>query len=106
MRTKLTADYVIGFDGKGHVIWPRGEVVFSGQKIDFVGQGFAGPVDRVIDYGRAMIGPGFIDLDALGDLDSTILCFDNGPEWTIGRVWSEDYLCAGPQEAYSFDEQI
>ncbi len=106
MRTKLRADFVIGYDGTGHVIWPKGEVVFSGDRIDYVGRAFPGDVDRTVDYGNAVIGPGFVDLDALGDLDSTILCFDNGPEWTIGRVWSEEYLRSGPAEAYSFDEQI
>lgn len=106
MRTKLTAAHVIGYGPQGHEFWQPGEVVFEGDRIIFVGRDFPGEVDRAVDYGNAIIGPGFIDLDALGDLDSTILCFDNGPEWKIGRVWSEDYLKSGPAEAYSFDEQI
>lgn len=106
MRTRLTAAHVIGHGKQGHEFWRDGEVVFENDRILFVGRGFQGNVDRTIDYGNAIVGPGFIDLDALGDLDSTILCFDNGPEWTIGRVWSEEYLKSGPQEAYSFDEQI
>ena len=106
MRTKLTASHVIGHDGSGHVIYPGGEVVFENDRILHVGWQFDGTVDRTVDYGDAIIGPGFIDLDALGDLDTTVLSVDNGPEWKIGRVWSEDYLRSGPVEAYSFDEQI
>lgn len=105
-RTKLTAEWVAGFDGQNHVLWPNGEVVFSGDRIEFAGRNFPGPVDRTINYGKALIGPGFIDLDALGDLDTTILTFDNGPDWTLGRVWSEEALRAGPREAYTPDEEL
>ena len=66
MRTRLKAEYVIGFDGSAHELWRDGEVVFSGNAIEFVGRGFQGRVDRTIDYGRAVISPGLIDLDALG----------------------------------------
>ena len=105
-RTRLTAEWVVGFDGHGHVLWPNGEVVFTGDRIEFVGRNFPGSADRTVDYGRALIGPGFIDLDALGDLDTTILTFDNGPDWTLGRVWSEEALKAGPEEAYTPDEEL
>ncbi len=103
-RTKLRASNVIGFDGRSHVIWRNGEIVIEGTRIIFVGRGFEGRTDGDIDYGEAMIGPGFIDLDALGDLDSTVLTLDNGPDWTLGRIWTETYLREGPREAYSFDE--
>jgi len=53
----------------------------------FVGHGFPGEVARRIDYGHALIGPGFVDRDALADLDTTILAYDNQPAWTKGRVW-------------------
>lgn len=105
-RIGLKASFVVGFDGAQHVLWRHGEVVFEGGKILFVGRGFAGEVSQWIDYGHALIGPGFIDLDALGDLDSTVLTLDNGSEWNMGRVWSEDYLRAGPTECYSPDEEL
>lgn len=106
MRTKILSDYVIGFDGRGHIIIEQGEVVFEGNTIVFVGHGFEGHVERSIDYGNAVIGPGFVDLDALGDLDTTILGFDKRPGDEIGRVWSEAYLKSGPAEAYTADEQL
>lgn len=105
-RIGLKASFVVGFDGKQHVLWRHGEVVFEGGTIIFVGRGFPGEVSQWIDYGHALIGPGFIDLDALGDLDSTVLTLDNGAEWNMGRVWSEDYLRAGPSECYSPDEEL
>ena len=63
----------------------------------------SGMVARRIDYGNALIGPGFIDLDALSDLD-TPSWLDNQPAWRKGRVWPEDYLRAGPIEMYTPDE--
>ncbi len=91
-RIGLRASCVVGFDGAQHVLWRDGEVVFNGSCIEFVGRGYAGPVDQWIDYGNALIGPGFIDLDALGDLDSTVLTLDNGDERDMGRLWSAEYL--------------
>jgi cytosine/adenosine deaminase-related metal-dependent hydrolase len=106
MRTLLTADWVVGFHKGDHALIPKGEVVFSGQTIEFVGRSFPGPVDRRIDYSRAMIGPGFIDLDALGDLDTEVLTFDNGPWKNLGRIWTEDALRRGPTEAYTPEEEL
>jgi cytosine/adenosine deaminase-related metal-dependent hydrolase len=105
-RTRLRAAHVIGFGGTGHVLWRNGEVVFEDGLILFVGRGFEGRIDEDIDHGEAVIGPGFIDLDALGDLDSTVLTLDNGPEWKLGRIWTEQYLAEGPREAYSPEEEI
>jgi len=105
-RIGLRANHLVGFDGKQHVLWQPGEVVFEGQTIVFVGRGFTGEVNQWIDYGNALISPGFIDLDALGDLDTTVLTLDNGSAWQIGRLWSEDYLRRGAQECYSLEETL
>ncbi|WP_166359958.1 chlorohydrolase family protein [Pseudomonas akapageensis] len=105
-RIGLKASCVVGFDGNQHVLWRDGEVVFEGARILFVGRGFEGPVDQWIDHGNALIGPGFIDLDALGDLDSTVLTLDNGDERDMGRMWSEEYLAAGPRESYSAIDEV
>jgi cytosine/adenosine deaminase-related metal-dependent hydrolase len=105
MRTRLNAAWVLGFDGTSHVLWRDAQVVFTGDRIEFVGRDFPGPVDRDVDYGRALIMPGLIDLDALGDLDSGVLTVDNGSKLEMGRLWSEDYLRDGPRETYTADEQ-
>lgn len=106
MRTLLKAEFVVGFNGTSHELWRDGEVVFSGNTIEFVGRNFQGHVDKTIDYGRALIGPGLIDLDALGDLDSDVLGFDNGSRLEMGRQWSEEYLREGSREAYTDEEEI
>lgn len=96
---------MIGFNGAAHEVWRDGEVVFCGDTIEFVGRCFPGPVDRTVDYGRAIVSPGLIDLDALGDLDSGVLTFENGDRRSPGRMWSEEYLQGGPQEAHTEEEE-
>ncbi|SDE70154.1 hypothetical protein [Ruegeria marina] len=100
----MTADWVFGHREDGHVLLPRCEIVFEDGEILFVGRGFDGDVARRLDYGPALIGPGFIDLDALGDLDTTVLALDNQPGWRKGRVWPDSYMQAGPREMYSPEE--
>lgn len=103
-RTLLTARWVVGQrDGK-HVVHENGVVVIEGDSILHVGSQFEGEVAERIDYGQALISPGFIDLDALSDLDTTILGYDNGPAWKKGRVWPESYVSHGPYEMYSDEE--
>jgi len=99
----MTARWVVGHEDGHHILFHDGEVVFEGGKIVFVGHGFPGEVARRVDCGHALIGPGFIDLDALSDLDTTVLGFDNQPAWKKGRVWPEDYMRA-PREMYTPDE--
>ena len=66
-RTRLKAAFVVGHQVGAQVLWRDAEVVFSGNTIEFVGQHFPGHVDQTVDYGHALISPGLIDLDALGD---------------------------------------
>lgn len=103
-RTLLTARWLVGHRDGRHVLLENGEIVFEDGAVVFAGHGFAGEVVRRIDYGNALIGPGFVDLDALSDLDTTILAYDNQPAWKKGRVWPRSYLDAGPYEMYSREE--
>ncbi len=103
-RTLMTARWVVGHAAGRHVLLEHGEVVFENDAILFVGHRFGGEVARRIDCGQAMIAPGFVDLDALSDLDTTILAFDNQPAWKKGRVWPRSYVEAGPREMYDREE--
>lgn len=105
MRTRISGHWVVGSDGTRHTLIEDGCVVFSDNRIEFVGRGSPGEIDREIDAGDALIAPGFVDLDALFDLDTTVLGFDNQPGWKKGRIWAEDYVAAGPTEAYSFEDE-
>ncbi len=51
-----------------------------------------------------LISPGLIDLDALSDLDTTILGIDHHPGWAKGRVWPRSYVELGPYEMYTPEE--
>ncbi|GAA5541774.1 MULTISPECIES: amidohydrolase family protein [Brucella] len=103
-RTLITASWVVGHKDGNHTLLRNGEVVFDNGEIVFVGHGFTGELARRIDFGNALISPGLIDLDALSDLDTTILGIDNHPGWAKGRVWPRSYVEAGPYEMYSQDE--
>ncbi|UXT50663.1 amidohydrolase family protein [Agrobacterium tumefaciens] len=103
-RTLLTASWVVGHKDGSHRLLKNGEVVFENSEILFVGHGFPGEVARRVDFGNALISPGLIDLDALSDLDTTILGIDHYPGWAKGRVWPRSYVEAGPYEMYSEEE--
>lgn len=100
-RSLLTADWVLAHDGDTPVLLKRGEVVIEGDRVIFAGHDFPGEVARRIDMGAALISPGLIDLDALSDLDTTVLGIDHFPSWKKGRVWPLSYVRAGPYEMYT-----
>ena len=102
----ITAKYILGYRGGGHCLLPDGEVVFDGGAITFVGHDYQGTVAERHDFGNAIVTPGLIDLDALSDLDTTILSFDNHPATRTGRVWPLSYMERGPYEMYTEDELI
>ena len=70
MKTKIDGRYVVGYDevSKEHVVYKNGEVVFEEDNVLFVGQGYEGNVDRVIDASRCLVSPGLIDMHALMDV--------------------------------------
>ncbi|MDO5632366.1 MAG: chlorohydrolase family protein [Paracoccus sp. (in: a-proteobacteria)] len=100
-RTLLTARWVLA---DGPRLIRDGEVVIEGSSVIYTGHRFTGEVARRIDFGAALISPGLIDLDALSDLDTTILALDHQPGWAKGRVWPRSYVARGPYEMYSQDE--
>ncbi|WP_075654229.1 amidohydrolase family protein [Pseudochrobactrum sp. B5] len=103
-RTLLTAQWVLGHIDGQHRLYKNGEVVIEDGTVLFVGHDFAGEVARRINLGNALISPGLIDLDALSDLDTTILGIDHHPGWAKGRVWPKSYIDSGPYEMYSQEE--
>src|SRR5689334_23382069 len=104
MRTRLTADWVVGHENGRDCLIVQGEVICQDKHIIFVGHDFPGEVDVTYACGKALIAPGLIDLDALADLDTTSLGFDNQPDWRKGRVWPQSYVDRGPYEVYTQEE--
>lgn len=105
-RVLMSAAWVVGHEQGRHVLIPDGELVFEDGEVIYVGHRFEGEVAQRHEYGKAVIGPGFVDLDALGDLDTTVLGFDNQPAWKKGRVWPESYMQAGPREMYTPEDLV
>jgi len=60
------AEWVIGWDDAGgrHVYRRDCDVVFTGDRVDFVGRGYEGPVDVPIDGRGRLVLPGLVDLHA------------------------------------------
>jgi 5-methylthioadenosine/S-adenosylhomocysteine deaminase len=106
MITKIRGAYVVGYENGDHVIYKDGEVVFQEDQVLFVGYSYQGDVDTEIDAGNALVGPGFIDLNALADIDGTPLTFDVQEENSTGISWSEEYINYGPHEVGSLQDQV
>lgn len=106
MRTKITGRFVIGYQHDDHTILPQGEVIYEDDTITFVGRDYPGAVDQTIDAGNALISPGFIDLDALFDIDHAIVDSWLTPEQSAAQRWSARYFQTGRREAFSFDDLL
>ena len=105
MKTKIKGRFVVGYENGDHVIYRDGEVVFQDETILFVGFDYPGDVDRTVDGGNAIVSPGFVDLNALADIDNTVTTYDLRREFGHGKYWSEDYLKAGPYDVGTPEEE-
>ena len=105
MKRKLKGRFVIGFDGEDHEIIRDGEVVYDGNEIIYVGKNYDGEVDVTEDAGNAVIMPGFIDLNALGDIDHDILHFE-AYDYVLNSLWpSEEYFIKGTHDRMTPEEE-
>lgn len=105
MKTKLKAQYIVGFDGRKHVYLRDAELVYEGDSILYVGKRFPGTADREIDYGTAMLCPGFIDLDALGDIDHWYITSEQPTGRDKSFLWSEAYYEGSPRDSNSPEDE-
>ncbi|WP_209121797.1 amidohydrolase family protein [Alkalihalobacillus sp. BA299] len=105
MKIKVQGRYVIGYDGHDHVILENAEVVYKDDTIIYVGKNYSHEVDEVIDAGNAVISPGFIDLNALGDIDHDILHLEASPNRQKNLLWSERYVEQGHHEVMTKEEE-
>ena len=93
MTLKLTARWVLGFDGADHVLFEDGEVVIDGACVLYAGHRTSAVTARQEDLGEALLAPGFVDLNALADVDTTILGF-GGKMVPGAKAWSSEYAAA------------
>lgn len=105
MITRMKGRYVIGFSGEDHEIITDGEVVYEDDTIIYVGTHYEGRVDRTEDAGNAVVMPGFIDLNALGDIDHDILHNEAYRDVEDSLSPSEDYFNKGTHELMTEEEE-
>ncbi|WP_042476146.1 chlorohydrolase family protein [Bacillus ndiopicus] len=105
MKVKLKGKYVIYCDNDNHRLLEDGEVVYENDTIIYVGKGYDGQVDEVMDVGESIISPGFIDLDALGDIDHDAIHVEQPATKSKNLLWSQEYVEAGPQEFFTEEEE-
>ena len=61
MRTIIRNGTVLAWQGERHEVLKRGEVVFEGNEITFVGEAYEGAVDEVVDATGRLVIPGLIN---------------------------------------------
>lgn len=105
MRTKLSAKYIVAFDGSRHVLLRDGQVVFEGNSIVFVGRNCPERCDEELDCGNAIVSPGFVDLDALGDIDHGLVHCEAPDTIQNHLLWSRSYYDKGSREILSAEEE-
>lgn len=107
VRTLLTADFVIQFDGVGHTEREDGAVLVDGDRIVFVGARSEAPVsfDERIDLGHSVLLPGLIDLDALADIDHLVLDSWSDGEAAARLTWSAAYEQSGRSDVLTPEER-
>ncbi|MFJ4224830.1 chlorohydrolase family protein [Microbacterium sp. NPDC089695] len=105
MRTLLSADHVLAFDGTGHTLIRSAAVVVDDDVIAWIGSATDAPdVDERIDLGESLLMPGLIDLDALADIDHLILDSWGTPAHASRLQWSDEYA-AHPVHVFSDAER-
>lgn len=82
---------------------PSGEMLVSDGRILAVGTKLTHHVDETLDWTDSFVAPGFIDLNALGDIDHHLIWSEQKrPEKLI---WSKEYVEGGTEEAMTPEEE-
>ncbi|MEO5992930.1 MAG: N-ethylammeline chlorohydrolase, partial [Arthrobacter sp.] len=105
MRTRFSAEFVLGHVAGQHVLIRNGDVVYEDSRIVYVGRGYDGTVDESFDLGRSLITPGLIDLDALTDIDHLLIDSWASPDRATSLQWSEDYFRSRRADVFTAEER-
>lgn len=104
MTTMIRGSYVIGWDQDDFVYYRDGQVVYDGDTITYVGTAYDGEVDEVIDAGDSIIAPGFVDMNALGDVDHHLIFAGFPPERATELQWSQEWAAQRVEQMSAEDE--
>ena len=61
MTTLIQGGFIVGFNGNEHEVIKDGVAVFDKDRVQFVGKGYEGSVDRKLDARGCLVSPGFIN---------------------------------------------
>ena len=64
MKTMIQGGWVVGFGDGTHRIWENGQLVLEDDRVVFVGYGYPGRADRMVDARGKLVCPGFINTHA------------------------------------------
>ena len=90
--TKISAKYIIGYQNDSHVIYENAELVYLNDTVIYIGHNYQGDYNSHIDAKNAIVSPGFIDLDALGDIDHSLIFADQPEEHRPYLMWNHEYF--------------
>ena len=105
MTTKIKAQYVLAQRGEEQVLLKDGVVVYDDQVIQYVGADDGRLCDVNWEEPEALLAPGFIDLDALGDIDHALIFADFPEERRSDLNWSNRYFENARSESLSAEEE-
>lgn len=105
MKTLVKAKYILTYKDGKHEMLEDACLVYEDQDIVFIGHDYDGDYDELIDESQNLLLPGFIDLDALGDVDHSLI-FEGFPRERMRDLsWSRDYFENHRKEEISAEEE-
>jgi cytosine/adenosine deaminase-related metal-dependent hydrolase len=102
-KTKIRALYIIGYQENKMVIYKNAEMIFENGEIQYLGKKTENVCEHIVDYKNAIISPGFIDMNALGDIDHAQM--DTEIDLPEKLLWSEKYVRGKRCEVMSQEEE-
>ena len=109
MSLTIHARHVLAWDGADHRLVEDGTVVVDGDTLTYVGPRDGAPPggdgDEVLDAGDALVAPGFVDLNALGDVDHHLIVAAVPTERADELQWSRDFFAHRRREQMSADDE-
>ena len=90
MKTLIQGGYVVGYNGKEHIIFENGCVVYENEFINYVGfpnDPKCPNYDIYIDATKSLISPGFINLHCIANIDIQPIFLDTKKQIVRSKEW-------------------
>jgi cytosine/adenosine deaminase-related metal-dependent hydrolase len=102
-RTLIRGGWIVGFQHGRHALLREGVVVYEDDRILYVGAGFAGEADVVIEAAGKLVAPGLVNIHALANIDIQTLVLDASEE---GLACSEVTAVHGTPDLELAEEEL